>query len=55
MAPMGALHGVLVTYRRMRAVAEAARRAADESRPPEPAVDEREPVFLKRYLPADRE
>ena len=45
---------LLVTYRRTRAAAEAARRAADESRPA--LVEEaREPVFLKRYFPVDRE
>ena len=44
---------MLVTYRRTRAAAEAARRAAELEPAPDDAV--REPVFFKRYLPEGHE
>jgi len=46
---------LLLTYRRARVAAEAARRAVDESHPPLAVEEAGEPVFFKRYLPADRE
>ena len=42
---------MLVTYRRMRAAAEAARRAAEAA--PAPGEADREPVFFKRYVPEE--